>query len=84
MEQERELELREQQRADAAEDAAAAEAHRADLARACAEARARVANIESARRVSRQNEDGTRHTYTDEERAAALAEARRNVTEWCR
>jgi hypothetical protein len=81
---ERELELREQTAADAAEDAEAEAAHRAAVERACIQARERVATIESARRLSRVDDDGTRRTYNEEERAAALAEARQQVTEWCR
>lgn len=81
---ERELELREQTEADEAEDAAAEAAHRAAVERACAQARERVATIESARRISRVGADGIRRTYNEEERAAALAEARQQVREWCR
>ena len=81
---ERELELREQTQADEAEDAEAEAAHRAAVERACIQARARVATIESARRLSRVDADGNRRTYNEEERAAALAEARKQVTEWCR
>lgn len=81
---ERELELREQTEADAAEDAAAEAAHRAAVERACLQARERVATIESARRLSRVDADGNRRTYNEEERAAALAEARQQVAEWCR
>lgn len=78
------LELRDQDRADDAHDAAAVETDRENLARSCAQARERVATIESARRLSRVDEEGNRHTYTEEERAAALAEARGQVAEWCR
>ena len=80
---ERELELQQQLEADATEDAAAEAARREALARACTRAKARVETIETARRLSRVEDDGTRHTYNDEERAAALAEARRQVEEWC-
>ena len=81
---ERELELQQQLESDAAEDAAAEASRREALARACTRAQARVETIETARRLSRVDDDGTRHTYNDEERAAALAEARRQVEEWCR
>ncbi len=81
---ERELELRERTEAGAAEDAEAEVAHRAAVERACVQARERVATIESARRLSRVDDDGNRRTYNEEERAAALAEARRQVEEWCR
>ena len=83
VERERELDLQQQLDADAAEDAAAEAARREALARACTRARARDETIETARRLSRVEDDGTRHTYNDEERAAALAEARRQVEEWC-
>lgn len=79
VERERRLELAGELRADAAEDAAAAAEYRERLARSCGQARDRVATIERARRLSR---DG--QTYSDAERAAALAEARRQVQEWCR
>ncbi|MEX0899269.1 MAG: DUF4124 domain-containing protein [Gammaproteobacteria bacterium] len=81
---ERELELREQTDADAAEDAEAEAAHRAAVERACVQARERVAMLESARRISRVDADGNRRSYNEEQRAAALAEARQQVTEWCR
>lgn len=84
VERERRLELSRTLEADAAEDAAIAQAEAAALARSCEQARERVARIESARRLSRVGADGARHTYTDSERASALAEARRQVEEWCR
>lgn len=78
------LEHREQDRADDAQDEAAEATDRAARARSCAQARERVATIESARRLSRVDEDGNRHTYDEQERAAALAEAQGQVAEWCR
>lgn len=78
------LEHQEQDREDDAHDAAAEETDRENLARSCAQARERVATIEAARRLSRVDEDGNRHTYSEAERAAALAEARGQVAEWCR
>lgn len=78
------LDHREQDQADDAHDAAAEQTDRENLARSCAQARERVATIESARRLSRVDEDGNRHVYDEAERAAALAEARGQVAEWCR
>lgn len=81
---ERKLELREQTEADEAEDAAAEAAHRAAVERACEQARVRVEKLESEPRIWRVGEDGTRRIYTEDEHAAALAEARQQVREWCR
>ncbi|MCA1799390.1 MAG: hypothetical protein LC632_08030 [Xanthomonadaceae bacterium] len=58
--------------------------YEARLARSCEQARARVANIERARRLSRVDESGARVTYDESERAAALAEAQAQVRDWCR
>ncbi len=84
IEREERLRLIDEDRADDAADEAANQEHRERLARACEQARARVARIESARRLSRVEEDGSRHVYNDEERQAALLEARGQVSEWCR
>jgi hypothetical protein len=78
------LSLRDQDREDDEHDAEAERRDRENLARSCQQARERVARIESARRLSRVDADGNRHTYDEAERAAALAEARAQVAEWCR
>lgn len=58
-------------------------AHEAERAASCRQARDRVAAIESARRLSRVDEDGNRVVYDEQQRAQALAEARRQVADWC-
>lgn len=84
MAREERLRLIDGDRVDDTADEAADQEHRARLARACEQARARVASIESARRLSRVEEDGSRRVYSDDERQAALLEARGQVSEWCR
>lgn len=78
------LSLRDQDREDDEHDAEAERRDRENLARSCQQARERVSRIESARRLSRVDEQGNRHTYDEAERAAALAEARAQAAEWCR
>ena len=84
MAREERLRLMNEDRADDVADEAADQEHRARLARACEQARIRVASIESARRLSRVEEDGSRRVYSDDERQAVLLEARGQVSEWCR
>lgn len=83
-ERERRLELADQLRADAAEDAAAAAEYEARLAKSCMQARRRVRTIESEPRQWRVDDAGNRYVYNDAQRAAALAEAQAQVREWCR
>lgn len=84
VERERRLELADQLRADAAEDAAAEAEYEARLARSCEQARRRVATIESEPRLWRVDDSGNRYVYNESERAAALAEAQAQVRDWCR
>lgn len=70
-------------RAHEAETESERAAYAARRAESCRQARERVASIESARRLSRVDEDGNRIQYDDEQRARALAEARRQVADWC-
>ncbi len=75
-----ELEKDRRHEAEVEDEIAGYEAKRAE---SCRQARERVASIESARRLSRVDEDGNRIQYDDEQRARALAEARRQVADWC-
>lgn len=80
----RKAELAERLAADAEARAAYDAEQQAAIERACADARARLADLESARKVTRIGKDGALEYYNDEQREAALAEARAQVREWCR
>lgn len=73
----------EKDRAHEAETEEELAAYTAKRTASCRQARERVASIESARRLSGVDEDGNRIQYDDEQRARALAEARRQVADWC-
>lgn len=77
------LDESEKDRAHEAEIESERAAYEARRAEACRQARDRVSFIESARRLSRVDEDGTRVVYDEQQRARALAEARRQVADWC-
>ena len=70
---------REQKKAAAARD----QARSAQRKRNCAIAKRRAEILERANSVSVTDDDGQRRYLNDQERAAALARARKLVQEWC-
>ena len=55
----------------------------AQRARACAQAQAQIATLESDQRISRLDEQGERVFLSDEERAQELADTRRFIADNC-
>lgn len=68
---------------EAEKKAAADQAKKIELAKACDDARGDIRLMESGQRVTRVNASGEREFLTDRERGERLAAARRNIGERC-
>lgn len=73
-----------ERRATASESAAREAEHRASRERGCTAARARLENLQNARRLWREDGQGGRQHLDEGARERELQDARAMVAEWCR